>query len=69
MAYDELARYVGARIDAALADPDISAGEQDQLRRAAHAARHWARRRGSATQCWVEVTARSPTTVAATALI
>lgn len=63
MAYDELARYVGIRVDAALdheervhADP----ADHETLRRAAEASQRWAARRGHFTQCWIEVTARLP---------
>lgn len=62
MAYDELARYVGARVHAALDDsaPDATPADLEQLQRAAQAAQRWASRRGRFTQCWVEVTARWP---------
>lgn len=58
LAYDALARYVGARLDVALTAADGLANDRPVLRRAADAAGRWAGRRGSATQCWVEVTAR-----------
>lgn len=63
MAYDQLARYVGTRIEAAL-DTESAVGadgkHDDQLWRAARAARRWATREGAFTQRWVEVTARAP---------
>lgn len=56
LSYQELARYVGARLDAALrAD-----GADDELRRAAEAARRWATTGGTVEQCWTEVVARAP---------
>jgi len=64
MAYDQLARYVGTRIEAALSDTESAVGadgkHDDQLWRAARAARRWATREGAFTQRWVEVTARAP---------
>ncbi len=57
MAYHQLARYVGSRIESAISG--ASDDYQDELRRAAAAARRWAAQRGSFSQCWVEVTARS----------
>lgn len=58
MAYDQLARYVGTRAAAAVADAE---GEyRDVLQRAADAASRWALRDGTFTQCWIEITARWP---------
>ena len=62
--YDQLARYVGTRIEAALSDTESAVGadgkHDDQLWRAARAAGRWATREGAFTQRWVEVTARAP---------
>lgn len=58
MAYDELARYIGTRLRAALEDAEDELREP--LRRAVDAADRWATRRGTVTQCWIEVTARWP---------
>lgn len=58
MSYDQLARYVGTRIEAAV---DAGAGDhQAELEDAARAARRWATLHGTFIQCWIEVVARSP---------
>ncbi len=57
MPYRDLAKYVEARLEAALADPDL-ARDRDQLASAARSAWMWARSGdGDFTQCWVELTA------------
>ena len=61
MAYDELARYVGRRVDDALEDEErnnAAPADHETLQRAAQAAQRWTARRGQFTQCWIEVTAR-----------
>ncbi len=60
MDYDQLARYVGTRVESALTGADDD--HRDELERAAEAAARWATRTGTFTQCWIEVTARSPLT-------
>jgi SAM-dependent methyltransferase len=52
--YQDLARYVGTRLDAALE----SNGADDDLRHAAEAARRWATTDGTVEQCWTEVVGR-----------
>jgi ubiquinone/menaquinone biosynthesis C-methylase UbiE len=57
MSYRELARYVGRRIEAALAEADTS--EHAELKQGATAARRWAQNEnGRFTQHWVATTAR-----------
>jgi ubiquinone/menaquinone biosynthesis C-methylase UbiE len=55
LSYQELAWYVGSRLDAALRVD----GADDELRRAAEAARRWAATDGTVEQCWTEVVARA----------
>ena len=57
MSYDQLARYVGTRIESAAAGASTYHAE---LENAARAARHWATQRGTFTQHWIEVIARFP---------
>ncbi|MGH3938596.1 MAG: methyltransferase domain-containing protein [Pseudonocardiaceae bacterium] len=58
MSYDQLARYVGTRIESAVA---AGVGDyQATLEKAAQAARRWATQRGTFTQRWIEVVARFP---------
>ena len=67
MGYDDFGHWVHTRIQAALADPDISPPDRERLQRAGHAAQRWATRRGLFIQCWIEVTARWPNSTETTA--
>src|SRR5699024_10121685 len=60
MAYHEIARYIGTRIEAALEHGDYEQPQYDELRQAARAAGQWAATTGTFLQRWVEVTARAP---------
>lgn len=60
MGYEELARYIHVRIDAAVAAAETDV-DRIELRRAAEAAARWASSGpGTFEQCWVEVMARCP---------